>query len=66
MAWVVCAQELYEATGIELENLVYYRDETHYFVMTAKKPSLLAKRVLKKVHLARLPIGRTPLHSTQS
>ena len=44
-------QELYEATGIDLENLVYYRDETHYFVMTAKKPSLLAKRVLKKVRL---------------
>lgn len=46
---VVPAQELYEETGIDLENLVYYRDETHYFVMTAKKPSLLAKRVLKRV-----------------
>ena len=36
--------------GIELENIVYYKDETHYFVMTAKKQSLLRKGVLKKVH----------------
>ena len=35
--------------GIELENIVYYKDETHYFVMTAKKPSLLKKGVIKKV-----------------
>ena len=35
--------------GIELENIVYYKDETHYFVMTAKKGSLLAKGVIKKV-----------------
>eukprot|EP00118_Oscarella_pearsei_P011308 m.75015 g.75015 ORF g.75015 m.75015 type:complete len:1378 (+) comp35924_c0_seq5:1629-5762(+) len=34
--------------GIELENIVYYKDETHYFVMTAKKSSLIAKKVLKK------------------
>ena len=32
---------------IDLENLVFYRDETHYFVMTAKKQSLLKKGVLK-------------------
>jgi len=31
-----------------LENLVFYRDETHYFVMTAKKESLLEKGVLKE------------------
>ncbi|VDL88655.1 unnamed protein product [Schistocephalus solidus] len=37
--------------GIELENLVYYKDETHYFVMTAKKHSLLSKGVLKKASL---------------
>lgn len=36
-------------TGIDLENIVYYKDETHYFVMTAKKHSLLAKGVLKHV-----------------
>ena len=35
--------------GIELENIVYYKDETHYFVMTAKKGSLLNKKVLKQV-----------------
>ena len=40
---------LSEKYGIELENIVYYKDETHYFVMTAKKPSLLKKGVLKKV-----------------
>lgn len=37
--------------GIELENIVYYKDDTHYFVMTAKKRSLLAKGVLKKVKI---------------
>ena len=37
--------------GIELENIVYYKDETHYFVMTAKKSSLLAKGVLLKVRV---------------
>ena len=42
-------QDLKEATGIDLENIVYYKDETHYFVMTAKKKSLLLKGVLKKV-----------------
>ena len=40
---------LAEQHGIELENIVYYKDETHYFVMTAKKPSLLKKGVLKQV-----------------
>uniref|UniRef100_A0A4W3ICD1 F-actin monooxygenase n=1 Tax=Callorhinchus milii TaxID=7868 RepID=A0A4W3ICD1_CALMI len=39
-------QDLREATGIDLENIVYYRDDTHYFVMTAKKPSLLSKGVI--------------------
>ena len=32
--------------GIDLENIVYYRDNTHYFVMTAKKQSLLDKGVI--------------------
>ena len=32
--------------GIDLENIVYYRDNTHYFVMTAKKQSLLDKGVV--------------------
>ena len=36
-------------TDIDLENIVYYKDDTHYFVMTAKKASLLKKGVLIKV-----------------
>ena len=42
-------QELNAETGIDLENIVYYKDDTHYFVMTAKKESLLKKGVLKAV-----------------
>lgn len=39
-------KELYRTTGIDLENIVYYKDETHYFVMTAKKHSLIDKGVI--------------------
>lgn len=42
-------KELYAATGIDLENIVYYKDETHYFVMTAKKHSLIDKGVILQV-----------------
>lgn len=35
--------------NIDLENITYYKDETHYFVMTAKKQSLLEKGVLIEV-----------------
>ena len=45
---------LYEELGIALENIVYYKDETHYFVMTTKKHSLLDRKVLKK--------GSTPMY----
>nr|XP_020474643.1 F-actin-methionine sulfoxide oxidase mical1-like isoform X1 [Monopterus albus]XP_020474644.1 F-actin-methionine sulfoxide oxidase mical1-like isoform X1 [Monopterus albus]XP_020474645.1 F-actin-methionine sulfoxide oxidase mical1-like isoform X1 [Monopterus albus]XP_020474647.1 F-actin-methionine sulfoxide oxidase mical1-like isoform X1 [Monopterus albus] len=41
-------QELLSETGIDLENIVYYKDDTHYFVMTAKKKSLLKKGVIKQ------------------
>ncbi|KAM9350753.1 F-actin-monooxygenase mical1 [Symphorus nematophorus] len=41
-------QELLTETGIDLENIVYYKDDTHYFVMTAKKKSLLKKGVIKQ------------------
>ncbi|KYB28223.1 Protein-methionine sulfoxide oxidase Mical-like Protein [Tribolium castaneum] len=41
-------KDLYEATGIDLENIVYYKDDTHYFVMTAKKSSLIDKGVIKQ------------------
>ena len=47
-------QDLKRETGIDLENIVYYKDDTHYFVMTAKKQSLLAKGVILQVHLAQL------------
>ncbi|KNC56134.1 MICAL-2 protein [Thecamonas trahens ATCC 50062] len=30
-------------TGVALENLVYYQDETHYFVMTVSRDSLVAR-----------------------
>lgn len=42
-------KDLYAATGIDLENIVYYKDDTHYFVMTAKKHSLLDKGVIIQV-----------------
>ena len=37
--------------GINLENIVYFKDETHYFVMTALKQSLIQKGVLKEVRI---------------
>ena len=42
-------KDIKEKTGIDLENIVYFKDETHYFVMTAKKASLLKRGVLKEV-----------------
>lgn len=42
-------KDLYHETGIDLENIVYYKDETHYFVMTAKKHSLIDKGVILNV-----------------
>uniref|UniRef100_A0A8C6PXX9 Molecule interacting with CasL protein 1 n=1 Tax=Nothobranchius furzeri TaxID=105023 RepID=A0A8C6PXX9_NOTFU len=39
-------QQLLSQTAIDLENIVYYRDDTHYFVMTAKKKSLLERGVI--------------------
>lgn len=45
----IIIQELNAETGIDLENIVYYKDDTHYFVMTAKKESLLKKGVLRSV-----------------
>ncbi|XP_023314724.1 F-actin-monooxygenase Mical isoform X3 [Trichogramma pretiosum] len=43
-------KELYSETGIDLENIVYYKDDTHYFVMTAKKHSLIDKGVIMQDH----------------
>ncbi|KAI4880300.1 hypothetical protein NFI96_031726, partial [Prochilodus magdalenae] len=45
-----CPQDVAHRTlptgRIDLENIVYYKDDTHYFVMTAKKQSLLEKGVI--------------------
>ncbi|MEQ2294267.1 hypothetical protein AMECASPLE_002250 [Ameca splendens] len=41
-------QDLLNETDIDLENIVYYKDDTHYFVMTAKRKSLLKRGVIKK------------------
>ena len=51
---------LSEEHGIELENVVYYRDETHYFVMTPKKQSLLQRGVLKQVGIVTVLECRIP------
>lgn len=45
--------------GIDLENIVYYKDDTHYFVMTAKKQSLLKKGVILKVRKRLQTLTRT-------
>jgi len=42
-------KDLNDQYNILLENLVYYRWETHYFVMTIKKSSLLDRGVFKEV-----------------
>ncbi|KTF90021.1 hypothetical protein cypCar_00015334 [Cyprinus carpio] len=42
-------QALQSEIGVDLENIVYYKDDTHYFVMTAKKGSLLKKGVIKQL-----------------
>ncbi|XP_038675464.1 F-actin-monooxygenase mical1 isoform X3 [Scyliorhinus canicula] len=41
-------QQLRKDTGIDLENIVYYKGDTHYFVMTAKKQSLLKYGVINQ------------------
>jgi len=41
-------KDLYTEKGVDLENIVYYKDQVHYFVMTAKKESLLEQGVLKE------------------
>ena len=40
-------KQMENLSGIRLENIVYYRDLTHYFVMTVKKDSLVKKGVIK-------------------
>ena len=54
---------LYEELGIALENIVYYKDETHYFVMTTKKHSLLDRGVLREVRFMIILIDKEGLNS---
>ena len=37
-----------QEANIDLENMVYYRGDTHYFVMTALKTCLLERGVIKE------------------
>merc|ERR1712137_765738 len=41
-------EELEKNTGISLENCVYYRDETHYFVCTIPKENLVKMKIIHK------------------
>ncbi|MEQ2159032.1 hypothetical protein GOODEAATRI_018365, partial [Goodea atripinnis] len=56
-------QELRQETGIDLENIVYYKDDTHYFVMTAKKQSLLDKGVILQQLLSRGNVDQEALQA---
>jgi len=40
-------EEVSKETGVQLENFVYYKDETHYFVMAAKPAQLIQAGILK-------------------
>lgn len=51
--------------GIDLENIVYYKDCTHYFVMTAKKQSLLDKGVIINVCISWLRCPVFPFMTQQ-
>ena len=46
-------QIIQDKTGMDLETVVYYKNETHYFVMSMKRPTLLKKGVLLKVKSGR-------------
>ncbi len=39
---------LRDKLGLDMENLVYYKDDTHYIVCTVKKQSLLNRGVLRE------------------
>jgi hypothetical protein len=41
--------KLYEETGISLKNVVYSKNDTHYFILEATKDSLLGRGVVVKV-----------------
>lgn len=39
--------QLQQQTGVKLENIVYYKGDTHYFVMCGDKQNLVQKGVIK-------------------
>ena len=41
-------QSLQDQYGINLENLVYYRSDTHYLVMTPKRDCIIAKGIVNE------------------
>ena len=41
-------KDIEKERGISLENIVYYKGDTHYFVMTATRKSLLDRGVLRE------------------
>jgi hypothetical protein len=47
-----CNQELFQSLqdqfGINLENLVYYRGDTHYLVMTPKRDCIISKGIVNQ------------------
>ena len=45
-------KDLKRDTNIDLENIVYYKDDTHYFVMTAKKQSLIEQGIFNQVNFS--------------
>lgn len=52
-------KDMAKELDIDLENIVYFKDEMHYFVMTAKKQSLLKRGVLKEVRPLHIAIKDT-------
>lgn len=61
-------KDMLQECRIDLENIVYYRGETHYFVMTALRSSLIEKGVIlrdsddRKTLLSPNNINREKLH----
>ncbi len=61
-------QAMEKEKGTMLENIVYYRGKTHYFVMTALRASLIEKGVIledkddRKSLMAPSNIDRDKLH----
>ena len=61
-------KDLEKEKNIALENIVYYRGDTHYFVMTALRNSLIERGVIledsedRKALLAPSNIDRQKLH----